>query len=243
MRTLKNKKRKEELLELSLKRTEYNGGRMYGIIKSGDIDKIIDKINDEITPAMKSSFCRKGYLTANEQFLDVLSNFIYYVDSNLNPLTHKDLHIRNMLNYFVPEFLICKKYWGDNNFIPYFQHNMKYTMVFNMYENIKFIYDSFDVKMWNKLKITKAMDLNNEDDLNILFRFLQIMVWSNADDFSVLYLFEHYAILLKSLPSKKRTKAGILEHIGRIHMQYVTQFEMLFRDYFKKRKLIEKLLN
>lgn len=240
---MRNKERKEELLKLSLKRTEYNGGRMYGIIKSGDIDKVIDKITDENTPAMKSSFCKKGYLTANEQFLDVLSNFIYYVDSNLAPLTHKDLHIRNMLTYHVPEFLLCKKYWGDNNFIPYFQHSMKYTMIFNMYENIKFVYDSFDAKMWKKLHITKEMDLNNDDDLNILFKFLQGMIWSNIDDYSVLYLFDHYGMMLKNFNIKHETKERTLEYIGITHKQYVTQFEMLFRDYFKKRKMIEKILN
>ena len=58
---LKNKTRKEELKQLALKKVD-NGGRIYQLINSNKLDKIIDLITDEKTPAIKTTLVEKGYL-------------------------------------------------------------------------------------------------------------------------------------------------------------------------------------
>ena len=90
---LKNKKRKEDLKQLALKKMD-NGGRIYQLINSNKLDKAIDLITDEKTPAIKTTLVKKGYLTGNEQFIDMISNFLYYFDKNFPTVGHKDLMIQ-----------------------------------------------------------------------------------------------------------------------------------------------------
>ena len=73
---MSKKNRKEELKKLLLNESVGSYGRIYQLIQSGKLDKIIDKITDEKTDTKVSSIVKKGYLTGNEQFLDILSNFI-----------------------------------------------------------------------------------------------------------------------------------------------------------------------
>ena len=76
---MKNKARKEQLKKLALKKSD-NGGRIYQLINSGVLDKAIDRITEEKTPTIITTIIKKGYLTGNEQFIDMINNFIYYFD-------------------------------------------------------------------------------------------------------------------------------------------------------------------
>lgn len=106
---VKNKTRKEQLKKLALKKKD-NGGRIYQLINSNVLDKAIDLITDERTPTIVTSIVKKGYLTGNEQFIDMINNFIYYFDSNFPTVCHKDLVLEFILEGQVPDFLLCKKY-------------------------------------------------------------------------------------------------------------------------------------
>lgn len=63
--------RKKELKKLALKNA-FNGGTIYKMINEGKVDHIIKEINDEKTIPNVTCMVKKGYLTGNEQFLEIL---------------------------------------------------------------------------------------------------------------------------------------------------------------------------
>lgn len=198
-------------------------------------------ITDEKTKATNSSLWSKGYLNGNEQFIDVLSYFILFFQKQFAPLLNKDLQLEYILKNQTPEFLLCKKYLGDNDNIPYFLNQMKYTIIYNFYENIKFIYDTIDKKFWQKIKIDNEMDLNNEDDLEIIFDFARKLAWCNIGEFSVSYIFNNYADSIRIM--KKSNKNKDLAEIWNImKVQYTLQFNIVFRNYVKKIRIVKKLI-
>lgn len=234
---LKNKSRKEELKRLSLRKLD-NGGRIYQLLCSNKLDKIIDLITDDKTPAIKTSFVKKGYLTGNEQFLDMLSNFLYYFDMNFPTVTHKDLMIQMILESQTPEFLLCKKYWGDNDNIEYFKNSMDKTIALNFYNNTIFIDDG---KTFQRHKIIPhKMNLDDRKDLDIVLNFMKDILWTNINIFSNVYLFHHYAVKEKSF---KRTCKGKnqLEIFSMLLGDYRMHFDILLKNYHENKKILNFL--
>ena len=67
--------RKEEIKEIALNNYS-NGASIYMLVNNNYLDHIINKINDEKTYQNTLSVVKKGYLTGNEQFVDVLNENI-----------------------------------------------------------------------------------------------------------------------------------------------------------------------
>src|SRR5574344_259269 len=109
--------RKEELKQLALA-SKSNGAIIFQLINENVLDVVISKINDKKTNTVVTSLVKKGYLTGNEQFIDILSEFIYYYEKWFAPLSNKKVYIALILEKKSPKFLVCKNYWGDNKFIP-----------------------------------------------------------------------------------------------------------------------------
>lgn len=238
---MKNNKRKEEILELILEQKNGNYGRIYQLITSGVLDNTIDKINDKNTSAIKNTFVKKGYFTSNEQFIDCISNFMYYYDRELAPLDHKDLNLEYILQTQTPQFLLCKKYWGDNNFIAYYQYSMKYTIIYNFYENLNFIYNTLDSNILKEAGITKFMDLKDNDDVEKIFIFIKKLIWCNIGDYSLPYLFHNYKYLKKEFSDNYPNKTEN-EIINMLFEQYSFQYKVLLSGYRKKIKYVNELL-
>lgn len=231
---MKNKKRKEELKQLALKKSD-NGGRIYQLICSNKLDKIIDLITDEKTPVIKTTFVKKGYFTGNEQFLDILNNFIYYFDMKFPSVQHKDLMIQMILESQTPEFLFCKKYWGDNDNIPYFTNGMDKAIVRNFYNNIIFTDDN---RTFQKYKIfPNKMNLDDRKDLDTILNLMEDIVWTNINDYSLVYLFDDFGVRERSYQKtyKNRNK---LEIYTVLLKDYRLHFEMLLNHYEKNKNIL-----
>lgn len=232
---MKNKNRKEDLKQLALKKMD-NGGRIYQLINSNKLDKIIDLITDEKTPAIKTTLVEKGYLTANEQFIDMLSNFLYYFDMNFPSVGHKDLMIQFILESQTPEFLLCKKYWGDNNNIPYFTKEMDKAIVNNFYNNVIF---TDDYKTFQKYKIfPHKMNLEDRKDLNTLIKFMKDIAWTNYNDYSLVYLFDEFGEKERVF-SKTYKNKGKLEIYRLLMDDYRMHFDILISHYEDKKELLK----
>ena len=234
---MKNKKRKEDLKQLALKKSD-NGGRLYQLINSNKIDKIIDLITDEKTPAIKTTLVEKGYLTGNEQFLDMLNNFLYYFDMNFPTVSHKDLMIQMILESQVPEFLLCKKYWGDNDNIPYFTKEMDKTIINNFYNNVIF---TDDYKTFQKYKIfPHKMNFEDKDDRDIVINLMKGIAWTNINDYSLVYLFDEFGTREKEFRKHYKDK-GKLEIYKILVEDYRMHFDILLSHYEKKKELLKYL--
>ncbi len=234
---LKNKNRKEDLKKLALKRSD-NGGIIYQLLCSNKLDKIIDLITDERTPAIKSSFVKKGYLTGNEQFLDVLSNFLYYFDMKFPAITHKNLMIQMILETQVPEFLLCKKYYGDNENMDYFRDGMDKAIVYNFYDNTIFIDDG---KTFQQYKIIPhKMNLDDRKDLDIIIDLMRDLSWTNINSYSIGYLFYNFAVKEKSFRKTYKSK-NQLEIYLMLMNDYRMHFNILLENYRENKKILNFL--
>ncbi len=232
---MKNNVRKEQLKKLALKKSD-NGGRIYQLINKNILDKAIELITDEKTPTIITSLVKKGYLTGNEQFIDMLNNFIYYFDSKFPTICHKDLMLEFILENQVPEFLLCKKYWGDNNNMQYFINSMDKAIVNNFYETILFIDDRVLFKPF--IKNLQSIDLDNNDDLESIMKFLKSLLWTNINNFSTLYLFQNFHLNLKKFQRKNKDK-NPLEVYYHVINEMKIHYEMLIDSYYKNKGILK----
>lgn len=233
--------RKEELKKLALDNYS-NGGEIYRLINEGYLDHIIDKITDDKTFTNSTAIVKKGYLTGNEQFLDLIAEVLYYFEKYFIIVQHKEQHIANILENRVPNFLLCKKYWGDNNYIPYYKKNIIKLFVRNFYDNIKFMYDSYET-FFEDLNITTTMSINNPSDLDILLKLLEDIIWCNFENnqHSFDYLFSNYKFRIKEMkPQLKDTKFNA-ENI--VYRSYNMHWYILIEEYKKRIDTVKKFLH
>lgn len=218
------------------------GTSIYILISKNNLDHIINKITDEKTYTNTRSIIKKGYLTGNEQFIDVLSETISYFNSHFLPLEHKELHFASAVENYIPKFLLCKKYWGDNKFIPYYTKNMQKLFVKNFYNNIKYIYTDFEI-FFKSINITKKMSLNRTHDLNKIFNFLEELIWCNCkyNQFSMYYIFSDYKSHLKER-RKQVAKKGLNAN-DIVYKDYCMHWHSLIREYKKNIECVKKFMS
>ena len=227
--------RKEVMKQIALE--EYNnGGQVYRIIDTGYIDHIIEKVTDKKTkPNVKSVVDRD--LTGEEQFVMLLSETLYYIENSISSLKHVEMNLVNMLEDKVPEYLLSKKYWGDNSNIPYFTYNIKKLMVENFYENIRYMYLDH-AEMFKEEGITTDLDLENEEDVELIFQYLVKLVWCNYDhQFNIGNLFINHNLYGKDIKNKTKEETEAI-----VHRYYDSQFDMLEDYYFSRINAVNNLL-
>lgn len=232
--------RKNELKNIALK--EYsNGYLMFYLIDNGDLDHIIQHITDKKTITNSTAIVKKGYLTGNEQFIDILGEVLYWFESSFPPLKRKEQHIRSIFENQIPKFMLCKKYWGDNSFIPYYKKNIKILFVRNFYENIKFIYDQYE-DFFYKYNINNNFSLNNNNHLDTIYNFLIEMIWCNYDTglLSLNYLFSNYHTSIKNFKNRYKKDKGKTNYY--VLQDYINHWEHLIHNYNKNIDIIQKLL-
>lgn len=230
-------KRKKELMQLALEEN-FHGSDIYRLIKDESLDHIISKITKKITRTNTRSIVEKGYLTGDEQFIQLLAEFINYFNSKLPPIVHKINQISLLLENQIPEWILCKKYWGNNDNIKYFITNFDKTIVNHFYENIIFVYDQFN-DVFKAENITKEMSLDNPDDVKIIFDFLKKMVWANPNEFGIYFLFESSSCVIEEYteknPEPEKMKEVVTKHI-------FVHWENLIENYLKRKDLIVEFL-
>lgn len=232
--------RKKELKEIAL--TKYtSGGTVFILINEGSIDHIINKINDDITLTNSKAIIKKGFLTGNEQFISILVGMISYFSSNFIVLKDKESALAYILEQTIPNFLLCKNYWGDNNFITYYTKNMNKLFVKNFYDNIKFIYDEY-YDFFNSININNKLNINRIKDTNLLLNFMVKLVWCNCinNQFSIIYVFSNYKYRIKYLKENSKKERKFADYL--IYKDYIMHWDSLIKGYKKNIEYIEKIL-
>lgn len=199
-------KRKKELIEIALSKYT-NGGIIFILINEGHLDHIISKITDENTPTNSKAIIKKGYLTGNEQFISILTGMISYFSSNFITVKYKENALVYILEETIPNFMLCKNYWGDNSSIPYYTRNMNKLFVKNFYDNIKFLYyEYFD--FFQSININNNLKLNKTKDVNLILDFMIKLVWCNCkrNQYSISYIFSNYKFCIIKLKNKYKNK-------------------------------------
>jgi len=232
--------RKEILKEIALNNYS-NGGQIYRLINQGYLDHIINKISDENTITNSTAIVKKGYLTGNEQFIDILAELLHWFESDFITLEHKEWQFHNILEKKIPKFLLCKKYWGNNKYIPYYKKNINKLFVENLYINIKYIYEEFE-DFFKSVNINKNMSLNNTNDIDTLLKLMKELIWCNykQSQYSFDYLFSNYKYRIKDFKIKYKKSNLFAEN--KIYEIYTMHWNILINGYKKNIEIIKKVI-
>ena len=232
-------KQKQQLKKIALNNYS-NGAEMYRLINEGYLDHIIANITEEKTYTNSTAIVKKGYLTGNEQFIDILAEFLHWFEEYFIVLQHKEWYIANLIEKTTPSFLLCKKYWGDNQYIPYYKKNMTKIFVKNFYDNIKFIYDEFE-DFFIKSNITKNMSLNKNEDIDKLLELMSELIWCSFrhNQHSFDCIFANYKYRIMDLKNKSKNMKSRAEQI--IYKNYIIHWGIIIENYNKYIDIIKPI--
>lgn len=238
------KNRKEDLMNLVLKKGSAINGILYKIIQNGYLDKVINKITDDKVITPTTSITKKGYLTGNEQFLDILNSFVIYFDRIFTPVMYKEACVSFVLEKETPKFLSSKKYCHDNDNLEDFIKEYKRLMVNNVANTLPAIYDYLDPKVMKEFKLEPLMNINDDVVVERLLRFMIAMSWSNVDEYAIISLFSSIKVALNKVkPSKKNdNKEEVIKNMNGVINHYAMHYSIMIENYKKKRKYINKIV-
>lgn len=247
MKNINNKNRVEQL-----KREIYNSNNNFQyhhliikLLNSGKINELIEQITDTKTKVNIDTLLNKNYLTGNEQFLTLLSNFIFIFKEDFYFLHNNFDSIVEILlqNQKYTKFLLCKKYIGNNDYLSYFSFNIKRLIVCGFYINIKKLSKkSIIIKNFtkeNNINLRKNL-INSKKGIDNLYNVLLKISICNTKTLNSILLFEninHYTEL-----SIKRYKDNNNKIKSSIYEYYIKEWENMIKNYNKKIDAINTLL-
>lgn len=219
--------RKRELRKIIRKDYNLNNATILLLINNGKLDHVIQLLDDENTITNTTCLVRKGYLTSEEQFIEILHHIIYrfYVDFWFLK-KYGNYIMESILCYeeTIP-LLLTKKYLGDNQFIPYYQIEFKKICIINFYKILKFINCSeivysflqdYEIDIQN-------FKLDEIQDVTKLYNALRLICLCNCNSYGLLYLFDPYM--------NEKTK-----------LMYQTQIEELVEKTYKIKDIATNFL-
>lgn len=233
-------------MKLALNSNIINDAFIYKLLRNKVLDNYIIKLNNYKIITNTKTIIKKGYLTADEQFIDLLNNFFVYLDEDFYFLGRsKNFIIETILKYKNNnKFLLCKNYWGDNNFIPYFKYNIKRFVITGFYNNIKTLIDeSKDIKeliRFEKININK-ISLKHIKDVDKLYKLLKFLTLCNSNKYCLLYLFTDFNTSVNEI--KETSNFTMNKVIKANKKQYILQWEMIIKNYYKKKDAIPYILD
>lgn len=167
---------------------------MYFWLCNGKLDNIICKMDDVKIITNTSSIVKKGYLTSEEHFLEVLYHVINTINIDFGFVKMKnsimELMIKNPKSY---KLLLSKKYIGNNNYIPYYQLNFKKFCLFNFLEILNFVDKTPIIVHFfksNNIDINN-IKLNRKADVENLYSILLLICLCNGTSYGLYYIFEY----------------------------------------------------
>ena len=238
--------------EKKIKKIVFNGdfssndALIYNFLVNHTLDDVIKNITPEKTKCIKntiSNCTKKGYLTCYEQFLDILNNTIARIKHDFYFLGNNDYLVISFIleNKKENDFLLSKKYWGDNNNMCYFMSSIKKYVVYNFYDNLCILSkNNTKIKLFleNKKLDIYEVDLSNDDDVDRLYELLRELALCNAKEWNILFLFSSIRDSINKIEYEKNSdyvKLSVIEN-------YIIQYTICIKNYNKKIKAIKLLL-
>lgn len=213
------------------------------LLNNGTINELTNRITDTKVKLKITSLIEKNYLTGNEQFLTLLSNFIYKFKEDFYFLNNNiDCIIEILLqNKKYTKYLLCKKYIGDNKNLPYFSYHTKRLIIYGYYNNIKKLAKKSNlIKKYakdNKINLRKNI-IDSENGLINLYQSLLKLSVCNAKALNNTLLFEDINHYIEQATQKyKSNKAK-----DSIYKYYIKEWEEMINNYYIKMNATEILL-
>ena len=197
------KTKKELLINFALKES-YNGGIISGYIYNNYLNGYLKQINN---------------IKQMKIFITNISNIIDYFDNNFI-VANKSFLLTNIFTGETDNSLITKEF--DKK-------EIQKIIIKNTYNNIKLIYNEHK-KFFKKQKITPNLSLNNNYDINIIFKFTQKITLANYNNYLVFYIFENYQELIKEY---NVSNSNITKTQQSVYNSFSINWKILIKNYKK----------
>lgn len=229
------KKRKIRKIIINSK-TISNIGSLLRLLNNDSLENYIINLNGIKVKLNIHTENKRKYLTSNEQFLSMLDSFISFYQNYFYFSKNQDIFLPLILKSKCSDFLLCKHYRGDNNYINYFYKNYKILIINNFHQNLKQLkkYSNFEIK---EIKDIINLDfLEKNDDIDRLFNYLKYLCIANKNKINISYLFENINDYL-NLPIYKNNKNSF----NSIYNMYEYQYRDIMLNYNKNSNEIKAL--
>jgi len=228
-------KKNELIKELDIEKKEYRYKHIIKeLINSSAIDDIISKLDDvkTIPDTTCMPLTKKGYLTANEQFILLLENLIYRYNDDFYFLKFNPSFILTQIleDNKYSEYLLCKNYLGDNSFIPYFNDNYKNLICMNFISNIIFL-SNYSSEIKKFVKISKLDTYIKTKKIDKIHELLIHLSLCNNKESNVDCLFYNIVKIVKERYEKTKSHCKSIDYL---YDFYIIIVESMIKDYYKK---------
>lgn len=186
--------RNKRLKKIITQNYSENGSLIYFLIVTNSLNEVIQHLDNIRTFPNSTSLIKKGYLTSEEQFIDVLKYIIsrfnidfWFLRKNGNTIIKYILTCEETL-----PLLFSKKYVGDSKFCSYYTLEYKKSCIMNFYKILKSIEKTNIIVSFleeNKIDL-KNFDTNSNKDVDSLYQALRLLCLCNCNSFGLLYLFD-----------------------------------------------------
>ncbi len=209
--------RKQNVKNVLLTSNLQNIGNIWQLFNDNYLDKFINKLNDETVIINSYLDKNKNYLTSEEQFLQILDNYITFFNNKFTFVILREIILKLIFINNNNEFLLCKKYIGDNNQINYFKQNYILFTIETFYKNCQKLYNFLE-KDLNSIDINiDKININNNDDAKKILDILINLCIINKNSYDIIYLF-------KDIDNNHKMTNSIYDI-------YVVQWKNLIKNY------------
>ena len=209
--------RKQNVKNVLLTSNLQNIGNIWQLFNDNYLDKFINKLNDETVIINSYLDKNKNYLTSEEQFLQILDNYITFFNNKFTFVILREIILKLIFINNNNEFLLCKKYIGDNNQINYFKQNYILFTIETFYKDCQKLYNFLE-KDLNSIDINiDKININNNDDAKKILDILINLCIINKNSYDIIYLF-------KDIDNNHKMTNSIYDI-------YVVQWKNLIKNY------------
>lgn len=218
------------------------------LINENKIDNLIYRITNP-KALIYSCNGNKEYFDANEQFLVLLNNFISYFRTNFYFInTEFDYIIESLLKNSNPtftKFLLSKNYIGNNDFINYYDYNLKRLITHNFYKNLKLLskHSEFIKSFFKDKKLNININLiNTTNGLERLFIYLKKLCVANVKNINLILLFDDINVYINDMKVKR---PNVIEETiyYDVIKYYIREWEIIINNYIENKELIDYFFN
>lgn len=232
------KSKKKQFIDVVLNQNVSNDCLIYKLInKNKDFQSVIRKVDDVPVVSKASDMYRNNSV---EQVIDLLEKLINRFDDKF-PTMHqiRGIIIEELLRMDeTKEYLLCKKYIGDNEHIDYFEKKLNYIFVYNFFESLKLMKYCL-TKELDILKIDiDKISLDSESDLKMLCDLLSDLCWC-GDSFNCANLFMNIYLYEKDIYKKYKPTGSKRERLSMVVDYFSMQFHVIISDYDKKKDYLK----
>ena len=210
---------------------------IFDLFNNGYLDKFINNLNDQPIMINYCTFQNKNLLTSEEQFLQIIDNYITFFNKKFTFITLKELIIKLIFYNNDNKIFHSKKYIGNNKYINYFNKNYILFTIQIFYKNCKKLYTHLKSELDSiNINITE-ININNIAEANKILDILIDLCITNKNAYDLIYLFkdiDNAIVNVKTNEPTEKVKSSIYDI-------YIIQWKNIINNYHKNKAFLKEL--